>query len=380
MLRIAVPLVPLGLAAMVRAQEVEAAAEPMAAYTLRLEGSSVEVPMVPIPVGQDGFPATFRMGSPDGEDGRKADEGPQVEIRVEPFWIGKFEITWDTFDEFRRAYEAQVEHTLRRRDASEADWADAVSLPTPLYEQDAAPILNGMGTRGGYPVANVTQLAARQFTKWLSKRTGQFYRLPTEAEWEYAARAGTTTAFSFGDDPAGLDEHAIYFDNSAYEDVTKGHPDFGSGYRKVGSKRPNPWGLHDMHGNVAEWVIDQYAPDAYRRLEGGNASAADAIAWPQKTFPCVVRGGSWDSDPAGCRSAARLASQPKWQDRDPQFPKSVWWFTDGFHVGFRVVRPQTAPPAEVQLRFWESADPATVDILSAGGKEVRAKVQPGDGQ
>ncbi|MGA0060636.1 MAG: formylglycine-generating enzyme family protein [Planctomycetota bacterium] len=372
--RLLLPCVSLLLSAGLAAQE-PAGMEP---FTLALEGTTVEIPMVPIPVGKDGYPATFKMGSPADEAGRKDDEGPQVEIEVAPFWMGKFEVSWDAFDEFRRAYSAHVEGALRAVDVTEEVWADAVSLPTPLYEQDAAPILKGMGTKGGFPVANVSQFAARQFTKWLSRKTGQFYRLPTEAEWEYAARAGTTTAYSFGDDPEQLGEHAVFFENSLYDDVTKGHPDFGAGYRKSGSKAPNPWGLHDMHGNVAEWVIDQYAADAYSRIEGGKGSVTDAIVWPTKVFPCVARGGSWDSEPDACRSAARLGSDAMWQDRDPQFPKSIWWFTDGFHVGFRIVRPLNAPSPEDQLRYWESADDATNGIIRAGGKEVRAKV--GDGQ
>lgn len=372
--RLALPCASLLLSVGLAAQE-PAGMEP---FTLSLDGTTVEIPMVPIPVGKEGYPRTFLMGSPADEAGRKDDEGPQVEVEVAPFWMGKFEVSWDAFDEFRRAYSAHVEGALRAVDVTDEVWADAVSLPTPLYEQDAAPILKGMGTKGGFPVANVSQFAARQFTKWLSRKTGQFYRLPTEAEWEYAARAGTTTAYSFGDDPEQLGEHAVYFENSLYDDVTKGHPDFGAGYRKSGSKAANPWGLFDMHGNVAEWVIDQYAADAYAKIEGGKGTVVDAIVWPTKVFPCVARGGSWDSEPDACRSAARLASDAMWQDRDPQFPKSIWWFTDGFHVGFRIVRPATPPSPEDQLRYWESTDEATLGIIRAGGKEVRAKV--GDGQ
>ncbi len=346
----------------------------MQPYTETVPDTKVEIPMVPIPVGEKGYSATFTMGSPKDEPGRKDDEGPQVKITVEPFWIGEFEVTWDTFDEFRAEYAHRMDAGLRKQDADPKAWADAVSLPTPLYEQDAAPILAGLGTEGGYPVANITQFAARQFTKWLSHKTGRFYRLPTEAEWEYAARAGTTTAFSFGGDAAKLGDHGWFFDNSAYEDPAKGHPDFGAGYRKVGQKAPNPWGLHDMHGNVAEWVIDQYVPDAYASLGEGPVSWHDAIRWPTTTFPCVVRGGSWDADASGCRSAARLASDRSWQDRDPQLPKSVWWFTDGFHVGFRVLRPLKVPDAAEQLRFWEAADERTRGIVDRGGKQVRAPI------
>ncbi len=353
----------------------------MDAYTESLAGTKLEIPMVALRVGEAGFPATVRIGSPADEPGRKDDEGPAFTVELEPFWIGKFEITWDTFDEFRREYRSLGDKALRK-DAVAADaWADAVSLPTPLYEQDAAPILSGMGTSGGYPVANITHFAARQFTKWLSKRTGRFYRLPTEAEWEYAARAGTTSAWSCGGDEAQLGEHAWYFDNSVYEDPSKGHPDFGAGYRKVGTKQPNPWGLFDMHGNVAEWVIDQYQADAYAAFAGKTVPWREAVRWPTDMFPCVARGGSWEAEASGCRSAARLASQSQWHKRDPQLPKSIWWFTDGFHVGFRIVRPLTVPDAQEQLRAWESQDELTLEILTNGGKELRVPVAPaGDGK
>ena len=351
-------------------------AEEMTPFVVTIEGTKVEIPMVPIPVGTAGFPSTCTVGSPDDEPGRKPDEGPRFEAEIEPFWMGKFEITWDTFDEFRREYSTLGEKSLRHAEASATDWADAVSLPTPLYEQDAAPILAGMGTSGGYPVANISHLAARQFTKWLSKKTGRYFRLPTEAEWEYAARAGTTTAFSFGDDPEALGEYAWFFDNSLYDDPEKGHPDFGAGYRKVGSKKPNPWGLFDMHGNVAEWVLDQYSADTYAAFAGEKTAWRDAVRWPTDTFPCVARGGSWEADASGCRSAARLASDSKWQSRDPQFPKSIWWYTDGFHVGFRVICPLREPDAAERSRTWETADEMTQRIVSAGGKEVRAPIAP----
>ncbi|MFV2069447.1 MAG: formylglycine-generating enzyme family protein, partial [Pirellulales bacterium] len=234
---------------------------PGSAYTETTADDRVRFDMVPIAGG------TFRMGSPPGEAGRAEDEGPQFRVEVDPFWMGKYEITWDEFNEFRREYERiDASRRLDRKKEWESDrWIDAVSLPTPLWEQDSGPILSGLGETGGFPVADISNYAARQYTKWLSKKTGRFYRLPTEAEWEYAARAGTETAFSFGDDPEELNACGWYFDNSLYDDDTLGHPEFGAGYRKVGLKKPNRWGLYDMHGNVSEWVIDQYVPDQYAK-------------------------------------------------------------------------------------------------------------------
>src|SRR5690606_29433680 len=126
-------------------------------------------------------------------------------------------------------------------------------------------------------------------------QTGRFYRLPTEAEWEYAARAGTTTAYHFGDDPAALGDYAWYAENSEYQ------------YQKVGTKKPNPWGLHDMHANVAEHVLDQYLPAAY---SGFNDGATNPWNPAPSRYPTAVRGGHWDADPEKLRSAARVGSTP----------------------------------------------------------------------
>jgi formylglycine-generating enzyme required for sulfatase activity len=193
----------------------------------------------------------------------------------------------------------------------------------------------GMG-KDGYPAICMTQLAAKMYCKWLSAKTGRLYRLPTEAEWEYACRAGTTTAYSFGDQPGQLDEYAWYFDNC-------------DAYQKVGQKKPNPWGLHDMHGNVTEWVLDQYAPDGYAQLAARQET--NPVLAPTAIYPRVVRGGSWLDDPEMLRSAARGKSDPEWKKQDPQIPRSVWYHTNADFVGFRVVRPWRTPAAGEAERY-----------------------------
>ncbi len=353
----------------------------MKPYSETLTGTKVKIPLIPIKVGTKGFPKIVKLGSPEDEEGRKDDEGPQATVELAPFWMAKLEISWDAFNEFREQYDAlgpkRIVPVKGKTITEQPGWADAVSLPTPLFEQDSAPILTGMGTRGGYPVANISQFAARQFTKWLSKKTGHFYRLPTEAEWEYAARAGSTSAYHFGDDPEKLSDYAWFFDNSVYDDMDKGHPDFGAGYRKSGEKKANAWGLHDMAGNVAEWVIDAHNTDGYTHLSSEKTTkAAKAVAWPKEVFPCVARGGSWMSNPEDCRSAARLASDEELQERDPQLPKSVWWFTDGFHIGFRIVRPLVEPSEAEKLKYWDLNIADISDVLLEGGKELRVPIQP----
>jgi formylglycine-generating enzyme required for sulfatase activity len=197
----------------------------------------------------------------------------------------------------------------------------------------------GMG-KHGYPAVCMTQLAARIYCRWLTQKTGRYYRLPTEAEWEYACRAGTKTAYSTGDDPAALAEFAWYADNSEEK------------YQPVGKKKPNPWGLHDMHGNVAEWVLDQYVKDQYSKLAPGPA--AKTLAIPTTEYPRVVRGGSWKDPVQRLRSASRVFSVEEWKEQDPQFPQSIWYFTDAQHVGFRVVRPLTEPSEEEKKAYWDA--------------------------
>ena len=202
--------------------------------------------------------------------------------------------------------------------------ADAVTRPTKPYTDMSF----GMG-KDGFPAICMTQLAAKKYCQWLTAKTGRYYRLPTEAEWEYACRAGTSTAYSFGDDPAQLGDYAWSYDNSDEK------------YHKIGLKKPNPWGLFDMHGNVAEWCCDQYVPDFYKQFAG--KSADNPLAVPSKVEPCVVRGGSYDDDPDRLRSAARRGSHKDWKQQDPQIPQSIWYYTDAVFVGFRVVRPLVEP-------------------------------------
>ncbi len=335
-------------------------------YTEQLAGWKVAFHMIPIPAGK------FRMGSPPAEFGHKPDEGPQVEVEVEAFWMGKYEVTWDEFDQFLDFAQDVMERSLRTAEKVQIPkdrLADAVSLPSPLWEQETRPILDGLGRRGGYPVAGLTQYAAKQYCKWLSKKTGRFYRLPTEAEWEYAARAGSKTAYPWGDAQNLLNSTAWHVENSEHAMPNKGFPRddgiaiAGFGYRQVGKLAPNHNGLYDMHGNVSEWCLDQYVADHYAKFAREQAAsgkpvkavkAEEMTAWPTKYYPRVFRGGNWTSPPEECRSAQRQRSDKELSIMDPNLPKSIWWHTNAWHIGFRLVRPAREPSEEKKLKYWDA--------------------------
>lgn len=289
-------------------------------YVQQLPGTQLEISMAAIPGG------SFTMGSPETEIGRNQDEGPTREMELHPFWMSKHEVTWDLYKLYlQRSVDGQA---LERAKEVDLD-VDAVSSATVPYVDMSL----GMGTAAGLPVGNVTFKAAQHFCKWLSALTGHFYRLPTEAEWEYAARAGSEEAYFFGKDPKELEAYAWYGPNS------------GNSYQVVGQKLPNPFGLYDIYGNVSEWCMDQYGPEGYP----GEPNAFEAVT---KEYPVVVRGGSFQDGPEALRSASRQGSHPNWKVRDPQFPRSQWWFTDAPFVGFRIVRPLHTPSPEEYSMYW----------------------------
>ena len=298
----------------------------MKAYAEQIPGSGVKFEMVPIPGG------TFLMGSPNSEADHKNDESPQHEVRIAPFWMGKCDVTWDEYELWSMGLDVQ-RRKLKNAPPSEGDkLADAVTRPTKPY----ADMTFGMG-KEGYPAVCMTQLSAKMYCKWLSAKTGRYYRLPTEAEWEYACRAGTKTAYSFGDDPAKLGDYAWYFDNSKEK------------YHKVGQKKPNPWGLCDMHGNVSQWTLDQYSATA--TCVSAARRRTTRLCPATTEYGRVVRGGSWDDDAQKLRSAARQFSVKDWKMQDPQIPQSIWYMTDADFVGFRVVRPLRTPTPEEAKRY-----------------------------
>ncbi len=293
------------------------------AYAEKLEGSSETIAMVPVRGG------SFRMGSDNGP----AEVSPAHEVVVGDFWMGAYEITWNQYELF----------SSQRNNQANPDRGDEVSLEVDAVASATTPYVDmshGMGKKG-YPVINVTQYAALNFCKWLSAKTGRFYRLPTEAEWEYACRAGSTEPYYFGSDSANLDEYAWYGQNSENR------------YQPVGQKTPNSFGLYDMHGNVAEWTMDQFSADTYAGR--GDNRIENPWVVPEKLYPRTVRGGSWKDPAVSLMSFARMPSDPAWKRIDPQIPKSRWWFTNASHVGFRVIRPKITPSPEEISKYWLEA-------------------------
>ncbi len=302
--------------------------------------------MLPIPGGK------FKMGSPASEKGHQDNEAPQFEVEVQPFWMGEAEVTWREFELYALKY-LRIAHEKDKVEEKRFTIADAMANPTAPYNIGAISF-NKSSSSEEYPASGMTHFAAQLYCKWLSSITGRYYRLPTEAEWEFACRAGTTTAFSFGEDAAPIDEYAWTAKNC----------ETGTGYHPVKLKKPNAYGLYDMHGNVAEWTCQQYKKGDYKefadgKIKNGFIPVSEKSKYGVKAsekWGQVARGGSCDHDPADCRSAARQISNKDWKKQDPQFPQSIWWVTDAPYVGFRVVRPLHDPKTAEEAKMYD-ADP-----------------------
>lgn len=278
-------------------------------YDQKLPGLSVSFKMVALPSGK------FQMGSKSIM--ADIDEIPTKEIQVSSFWMGEHEVTFEEWDLYFNDMSLPQSKNI-----------DGITRATPQYID----LTWGMGRNAKHPANSLSQQAAMMYCQWLYSRTGFFYRLPTEAEWEYACRSGESTAL----DPDGMKEHGYFKDNSDGK------------FHLVKEKKPNAWGLFDMLGNLSEWTIDQYDPTYYNTM-----SEKDPITTPLARYPRTVRGGSFTDPVNQLRCSNRIASDAKWNQRDPQVPKSRWWLTDGMFVGFRVVRPSKQPVKEEIEKFYK---------------------------
>lgn len=246
-------------------------------FSQPIPGSTASLDFVPVPGG------SIEVVDPAS--------GAKTKVEVEPFLAATSETTWDMYDAFVFA--------MDRANDSEKDATDAWTRPSKPY------ILMDRGFgKANRPVISVSVKGAAEFCKWLSAKTGRTFRLPTEAEWELAARAGSKDAFTFGAEAEKLGEHAWFQGNSNEGSRPMTHP--------VKGKSPNALGLYDVHGNAAEWTI---------ALDGSG----------------VARGGSYKENAAKVGFEARRPDSPALNATDPQIPKSVWWLADGGYIGFRVV-------------------------------------------
>ncbi|HLF92994.1 MAG TPA: SUMF1/EgtB/PvdO family nonheme iron enzyme [Planctomycetota bacterium] len=248
--------------------------------TVLIPGTTVRFDLVSLPGGK------VTIGSPEAEPGRKKDEA-QREVELKPFWIGTHEVTWEEYSLYYESWrQAKV---------------DGITRPSqPDVIDPKEPFENGADQGKRHPAISIGWYGATGYCEWLTKKTGQKYRLPTEAEWEYAARAGSKAAA-----PGPLDDHAWYKGNS------------GDHSHEVGKRKPNAFGLYDVFGNTWENCLEPFAPPA-----GAP----------------VVRGGGWNTPAMDVRAANRQVVPDEWAERDPKRPLRLWWLTDGNFVGFRVVR------------------------------------------
>jgi len=273
--------------------------------------------MVLIPRG------SFLMGSPVGQPGRSDNEGPQHEVHLDTFYLCTTETTLELFlAYYQETVSAKKDfitgHEEKKNTEQRGGDVDAITGPTPVYGDLT------MGYDEKHPAIGMTWHNAMTFCRWLSRKTGKVYRLPTESEWEYACRAGTINVFGFGNDPNRLVDFAWYEANTDSEIC------------EVGKKKPNAWGLYDMLGNVREWVYDFYSPTAYK--EAAKNSPAVNPKGPKTGKVHVARGGDYSSSMEELRCAARAFEEKWWRSGDPQIPKSEWWLPEMDFIGFRVAR------------------------------------------
>ena len=283
-------------------------------YDQSIPGKAITFKMAAIPAGK------FKIGSPTSERGHSDDEGPQKEVELAAFWMGVTEVTFAEWDLYFKDNSLPQSKTI-----------DGVTRATPQYID----LTWGMGRDGKHPANSMSHTAAMMYCKWLYSKTGIFYRLPTEAEWEYACRAGSTSAYPFGNDAQRLREYGFFKDNSEGK------------FQHVAQLKANAWGLYDMLGNLSEWTIDQYDATYYGKVNRNNP-----ITKPGSNHPKAVKGGSYMDEATELRCANRIASSPNWNISDPQIPKSKWWLTDAMFVGFRVVRPLEQPSKEEIEKFY----------------------------
>lgn len=271
-------------------------------YTEQIPGSEQSFVMIKIPGGQ--YDLTI--------------EGKTYQVELSPYWIAKTEMTHDIFSVFDQDESISRDIVV-----------DAVTRPSPQYED----LTWGMGRHGGYPANSMSLYAAVMVSKWLYTKTGHFYRPPTEAEWQAACLTGKN-------DDQNLQKIAVFAANSDEK------------YRKVGSRGEDELGMSDMLGNVAEWTVDAYKED-YQEIIDASASKDPHLVPESRRTSVTLKGGHYQStaEELGCEE--RIHSERWWNRRDPQIPKSRWWYTDAAFAGIRLVRPVDQPSDEEIVAYYD---------------------------
>ncbi len=297
-------------------------------FTERIPNTSVSFNMIAVDGG------TFLMGSPENEPLRNDDEGPVREVTLSPFFMGEIEVTWNEFWSFYSETMSEGRIDPFEIMARNESLVDGISGPTPPFGIPD----QGWGS-GSRPAITMTHYAAEIYCKWLSLKTGKNYRLPTEAEWEYAYRAGTQTPYFFEGNPKrmvekGLRNKIFGLDTTEINNYAVFTLNSGSRTQEPSFVQANPWGLINMGGNVKEYCSDWYAPDAYSQTSENVVDPTGPATGAER----VVRGGFYGSEADELRSAARSHTKnEEWLRTDPQQPKSIWWYSDFRGIGFRVV-------------------------------------------
>jgi formylglycine-generating enzyme required for sulfatase activity len=302
-----------GLCALIYVTTHYTQAEGFANFTQTIPGSTVKFDMIAIPEG------VIQIGSPTNEAGRSPTEQEPKTAKVKRFWMGKCEVTWAEFLPY--AYIQQSNVAKSGKPIEGITDKDGITHPTKPF----ASVYRDHGDKDAHPALGMSLPCALNYTKWLSKKTGRHYRLPTEEEWEYACRAGSTTAYFWGNDAAPAKQYAWFKDNAA-ENI-----------HLVGKLQPNAFGLYDMAGNVGEWCANS-----------------------DPTKPGVLRGGAWTEEVTQLRSAARMIETEAWNENDPNSPQSIWWLSAADFTGIRVVCDEIS--AETAVSATTSTTQAKVPV------------------
>jgi formylglycine-generating enzyme required for sulfatase activity len=303
-------------------------------YVQTIPGSTVTFEMVAIPGG------SICVGSPTSDPGRGTNELPVRQVTIQPFWMGRYEVSWAEYLPFVFMDRREVVRDVDKLEGIIDK--DGISHPTKPYGS----VYRERGQKG-YPALGMGLPAAMEYCRWLSKKTGIRFRLPTEDEWEYACRAGSTNAFFWGNDPKLARDYGWYLETSFVKEYDK-----ETTYPQ-GKLKPNAWGLSDIVGNLAEWCMSS-------NLQG----------------PHVARGGAFSESVASLRCAARMIETPEWNELDPQSPQSIWWLASADFVGFRIVRTFGEP---IEADQWAAKSAAAVlppETPSAAGAVAAVEDTP----